>query len=106
MNPSEHRRWGLRLNIEVKGHHMAEKCKHVDQIRDVKPSSKGCEDCLKTGDTWVELRMCLVCGHVGCCDSSKNQHATKHFHATGHPVMKSFQPGQDWAWCYIDEVQL
>jgi uncharacterized UBP type Zn finger protein len=79
-------------------------CAHLDQIRKVKPNAKGCEECLKTGDTWVELRLCLTCGQVGCCDSSKNKHATKHFHATRHPIIQSFQPGQDWRWCYVDET--
>jgi uncharacterized UBP type Zn finger protein len=81
-------------------------CTHLDQIRPVTPHSTGCEDCLKTGDTWVHLRLCLECGHVGCCDSSKNKHATKHFHRTQHPIIKSFEPGEDWGWCYIDEVEL
>ena len=79
-------------------------CAHVDQIKEVVPSSKGCEDCLKTGDSWVQLRLCLICGHVGCCDSSKNKHATKHFHETHHPIIKSFEPGEHWKWCYVDEV--
>src|SRR5207245_5978166 len=79
-------------------------CTHLDQIRNVTPSAQGCEDCLKTGDTWVHLRECLICGHVGCCDSSKNKHATKHFHATNHPIIQSFQPGEDWRWCYVDQV--
>ena len=82
-------------------------CTHLDQIRDVKPlTPNGCEECLKMGDTWVHLRLCLECGHVGCCDSSKNKHATKHFHRTKHPIMKSFEPGENWGWCYIDEVEL
>ena len=79
-------------------------CKHLDQIRDVKPKSKGCEECLKVGDTWVHLRECLVCGNVGCCDDSNNKHATKHFRATGHPIITSLEPGEDWKWCYIDEI--
>lgn len=83
---------------------MDKACTHIDQIRDVTPSSEGCEECLKTGDAWVHLRICRVCGHVGCCDSSKNTHATKHFHATRHPIMQSFQPGEDWMWCYVDET--
>jgi len=58
------------------------------------------------GDTWVHLRLCEICGHVGCCDSSKNQHATKHFHKTKHPIMRSIEPGEDWGWCYIEEVML
>lgn len=65
-----------------------------------------CEDCVKIGDTWVHLRLCLECGHVGCCDSSKNKHATKHFHATNHPIVQSIEPGEDWRWCYIDEVEV
>src|SRR5436305_2318972 len=85
---------------------MAKQCTHLDQIRDVTPSANGCEDCLRIGDTWVHLRECLICGHVGCCDSSKNKHATKHFHATNHPIIQSFQPGEDWRWCYIDQVML
>ena len=75
---------------------MAKQCTHLDQIQEVTPSANGCEDCLKIGDTWVHLRLCLICGHVGCCDSSKNKHATKHFHATNHPIIQSFQPGEDW----------
>lgn len=58
------------------------------------------------GDSWVHLRICLVCGHVGCCDSSKNKHATQHFHESGHPIVASFQPGEEWAWCYVDEVYI
>ena len=85
---------------------MAGKCKHLSEVHEVTPSAQGCEDCLKTGDSWVHLRMCLSCGHVGCCDSSKNKHATKHFHATSHPVMKSVQPGEQWGWCYVDEIYL
>lgn len=65
-----------------------------------------CEDCIKTGDTWVSLRMCLICGHVGCCDSSKNTHATKHFNATKHPIMKSVTPGEEFTWCYVDGTYL
>jgi len=82
-------------------------CKHFEEIQteDVKAKTpSGCEECLTTDDSWVHLRLCLTCGHVGCCDSSKNTHATKHFHATKHPVMRSFQPGEKWLWCYIDEV--
>src|SRR5690348_10298003 len=85
---------------------MAQICTHLDQIREVAPSANGCEDCLKIGDSWVHLRLCLTCGHVGCCDDSKNKHATRHFHATNHPIIQSFEPGEDWAWCYIDELLL
>jgi uncharacterized UBP type Zn finger protein len=81
-------------------------CTHLDQVRDVKPHSQGCEECLKMGDRWVHLRLCLSCGHVGCCDSSKNKHATKHFHAMKHPIMRSIEPGEDWGWCYIDNLEL
>lgn len=83
---------------------MAQNCTHLDQINDnVQPSTtKGCEDCLKTGDTWVHLRMCLTCGHVGCCNSSKNKHAQAHFETAHHPIVKSFQPGENWRWCYVD----
>jgi uncharacterized UBP type Zn finger protein len=79
-------------------------CTHLDQINDVKPGAEGCEECLQMGDTWVHLRECLVCGHVGCCDSSKNRHATKHFHTSEHPLVQSFQPYEDWIWCYVDEI--
>lgn len=79
-------------------------CTHLDQIQDVTPSTmEGCEDCLKIGGTWVHLRICLICGHVGCCDNSPNKHATKHFHTTKHPLMQSFEPKEDWLWCFIDE---
>ena len=78
-------------------------CEHVNQIADVTPSADGCEDCLKTGDRWVHLRLCETCGHVGCCDSSPNKHATKHYHATRHPVIKSFEPGEEWGYCYPDD---
>jgi uncharacterized UBP type Zn finger protein len=79
-------------------------CTHLDQIRQVKASAYGCEECLKMKDHWVHLRMCLTCGHVGCCDSSKNTHATKHFHTTGHPIVRSVEPGENWRWCYVDEL--
>lgn len=65
---------------------------------------EGCEECLAMGDTWVHLRLCDACGHVGCCDSSKNKHATKHFRATKHPVISSFQPGEHWKWCYVHQA--
>jgi uncharacterized UBP type Zn finger protein len=81
-----------------------ELCSHLNSIRDVRPRSRGCEECLAIGDSWVHLRLCMTCGHVGCCDSSKNKHARKHFHATHHPIMRSIEPGETWGWCYIDEV--
>jgi uncharacterized UBP type Zn finger protein len=79
-------------------------CTHLDQIKQVTPSAHGCEDCLRIGAKWLHLRICLSCGHVGCCDSSPNQHATKHFHHTKHPIIRSFEPGEAWGWCYVDEV--
>lgn len=81
-------------------------CQHLDAITPVAPHVKGCEECLATGARWVHLRLCLSCGHVGCCDSSPNQHASKHFHATQHPIVMSYERGEDWAWCYVDEVDL
>lgn len=79
-------------------------CVHLSQIREVSPSAEGCEDCLKMGDEWVHLRLCMLCGHVGCCDSSKNQHATKHFHVSSHPVIKSHEEGEEWGYCYVDDA--
>jgi uncharacterized UBP type Zn finger protein len=81
-------------------------CTHLDQVRDVTPSAEGCEDCLRTGDSWVHLRLCMTCGHVGCCDSSPNRHASAHFRDTEHPLVSSFEPGEHWMWCYVDEVGL
>ncbi|UWP78520.1 ubiquitin carboxyl-terminal hydrolase 14 [Dactylosporangium fulvum] len=85
---------------------MSDPCEHLDQINDVQPSADGCEDCLAVGGRWVHLRLCLTCGHVGCCDSSPAKHATAHFHADGHPLVQSFEPGEDWVWCYADEALL
>ncbi len=78
-------------------------CRHLDQVQTDRPRSKGCEECLKAGDTWVHLRLCRSCGHVGCCDDSKNKHATKHFQATRHAIMTSLEPGENWSWCYVDQ---
>ena len=86
---------------------MAAQCAHLDQVRDVKPRTPmGCEECLKTNMRWVHLRLCLSCGHVGCCDNSPGKHAIQHFHASRHPVIKSLQPGEDWGWCYLDETMI
>ncbi len=86
---------------------MAEQaCTHMNQIKFRSTKIHVCEECVKMGDTWVHLRMCMVCGNVGCCDDSKNTHATKHFHVTKHPIMRSIQPHEDWGWCYVDEVEL
>jgi hypothetical protein len=83
---------------------MAIFCQHLATIRDVVPSAPGCEECLKTGSPWVHLRICRRCGHVGCCDESPNRHATKHFRATGHPVIEAYDPPEGWGWCYVDEI--
>ena len=83
---------------------MTEECIHANLIKDVTPLTDGCEECLKLGDTWVHLRLCLICGHVSCCDQSKNKHATKHFHGTKHPIIQSLEPGESWRYCYIDDL--
>lgn len=84
-----------------------EGCEHAEQLAPVKPGTpEGCEECLKTGGSWVHLRICLTCGHVGCCDNSPGFHATKHHEATGHPVMASYEPGENWGWCYVQEQML
>jgi len=77
-------------------------CTHLSQINEVTPNSNGCQECLAIGDSWVHLRLCKICGHVGCCDQSKNKHATRHFHETGHPIIQSLEPGEDWMWCFVD----
>ena len=80
-------------------------CEHLETIhRNIRPHTKGCEECLAMGDTWVHLRLCMQCGHVGCCDNSKNKHATKHFKATQHPIIRSIEPGETWGWCFVDEL--
>jgi len=78
-------------------------CKHLHMINPVTPNSQGCIDCLATGGVWKNLRMCLTCGYVGCCDSSPNKHASRHFRESGHPIFQSIQPGEDWRWCYLDK---
>lgn len=79
-------------------------CEHISTIITVDPSADGFEDCLKTGDSWVHLRLCRSCGHVGCCDNSPNRHATKHYHASHHPIMESFEPGEGWGVCYVEDM--
>ena len=83
-------------------------CDHVDQIQIVadKDNVRGCEECLRIGSTWVHLRMCLTCGHVGCCDSSLHKHARKHFQQSGHPIIQSVERGEMWSWCHVDEIYL
>jgi uncharacterized UBP type Zn finger protein len=79
-------------------------CAHLSSIAPIEPTTtEGCEDCIPIGGRWLHLRMCLTCGHVGCCDDSPNRHATAHFRSTDHPVIHSFEPGERWAWCYVDE---
>jgi uncharacterized UBP type Zn finger protein len=87
---------------------MADTCQHLDTIEviDLPDEIPGCEDCLKIGGWWVHLRMCTQCGHIGCCDNSPNRHATKHFRETEHPIIRSAEPGEDWSWCYVDELML
>jgi hypothetical protein len=85
---------------------MSDDCSHIDDIRDMTPSALGCEECLKIGSKWLHLRLCRTCGHVGCCDDSPNHHATKHFHATRHPIIEGYDPPEGWGWCYVDEVML
>ncbi len=83
---------------------MSEICQHIASLSQVTPAAEYvCPECVALGDTWVHLRVCQKCGHVGCCDDSKNKHATKHFRAVGHPVMASAQPDERWLWCYVDE---
>lgn len=79
-------------------------CTHLDTIEAVEPSDDGCHECLLTGSTWVHLRMCQQCGHVGCCDNSPNRHATGHYMLSGHPIIRSFEPGEEWFWCYVDQT--
>ncbi len=83
---------------------MASPCAHVDRTIDVHPRSTGCEECLRTGDVWVHLRMCMACGHIGCCDNSKNRHARGHHRTAGHPLIQSYEPGEEWWWCFVDDV--
>jgi uncharacterized UBP type Zn finger protein len=81
-------------------------CTHLDQVKitQLPESVAGCEDCLRDGGVWLHLRICLTCGHVGCCDDSPNQHASKHAHAVSHPLIHSLEPGEDWSYCYIDDI--
>ena len=79
-------------------------CSHLDQISDVTPQGNGCVDCLAVGDSWIHLHLCMTCEYVGCCDSSKNKHASAHARSSDHPIVESFEPGEDWLWCYVDEV--
>ncbi|HEY0416421.1 MAG TPA: UBP-type zinc finger domain-containing protein [Gaiellaceae bacterium] len=85
---------------------MSEICTHLDrvEITQLPPEIPGCEDCLPIGGRWLHLRMCETCGHVACCDSSPNRHARAHANGSGHPIVRSAEPGEDWSWCFVDEV--
>ena len=83
---------------------MAASCAHLKDIKVSTTQTRVCDECVRMGDTWVHLRLCLECGHVGCCDSSKNRHATGHFRQTQHPLIRSIEPGEAWVWCYVDEI--
>ncbi|MEO8758627.1 MAG: UBP-type zinc finger domain-containing protein [Devosia sp.] len=83
---------------------MPKHCQHASMVRVVTPQSRGCEECLTIGQTWVHLRLCRTCGHVGCCDDSPGRHATAHFHATAHPIIEGYDPPEGWGWCYIDQI--
>ncbi len=82
------------------------RCEHEVGLEPTPPRTPGCEECLRLGTPWVHLRLCLTCGHVGCCDSSPGRHSTRHFHHTNHPVIASFEPGERWAWCYVDQTEV
>ena len=81
-------------------------CSHQEMTKKVEVGARACEECLARGDTWVHLRICMSCGNVGCCDSSKNRHATAHFHLSGHPIIRSLEKGENWAWCNLDQTML
>lgn len=83
-------------------------CRHGERVgvEQLPDAADGCRECLAIGSKWCHLRICLECGHVGCCDDSPNRHATAHFHETGHPVIRSLEPGETWSWCYVDEIPL
>jgi uncharacterized UBP type Zn finger protein len=85
---------------------VAAECTHLETIErtELPAGELGCKECLEQGMRWVHLRMCQECGHIGCCDNSQGKHATGHFHETGHPIIRSAEPGEDWSWCYVDNV--
>jgi hypothetical protein len=86
---------------------MTSACTHLEQIRDVEPETQeGCSDCLRTGGRWLHLRECLTCGHIGCCDSSPNRHARAHAGGSGHAIIQSFEPGEDWRYCFVDDIEV
>ena len=83
-------------------------CTHLDTVHvtELPEAVDGCEDCLRMGSPWLHLRICLECGKVGCCDDSPNRHATAHSHSSGHPIIRSLEPREDWSWCYVDQVAM
>ncbi len=83
-------------------------CTHLDHVKitELPESVDGCEDCLREGTQWVHLRLCLECGHVGCCDNSPERHATRHFQSSEHPIIRSIEPGEEWSWCYVDDFAM
>ena len=85
---------------------MSAACSHLSTIQTVTPRTRGCEECLKLGQTWFHLRVCRTCGHVGCCDQSPGKHGTAHFHVTGHPIIEGYDPPEGWGWCFRDEVMI
>lgn len=85
---------------------MPSNCTHLGMIRDITPQTDGCEECLASGSQWLHLRVCLTCGHVGCCDSSRGRHARKHAHEANHPIMQSLEPGETWRYCFVDDVTM
>src|SRR5262249_45558659 len=85
---------------------MSNHCQHLQAVQDVVPSALGCEECLKSGSSWLHLRLCPTCGPVGCCDSSPHKHATKHYHRTKHPIIEGYDPPEGWGWCYVDAVMI
>jgi hypothetical protein len=100
-----HFRYVCAPSTSVGGEVMAAGCTHLERIQDTTPSSWGCEDCLAAGRRdWVHLRVCQECGHVGCCDNSPGRHATGHFRSSTHPIIRSYEPGEDWYWCYVDDI--
>src|SRR3974390_2544008 len=94
----------IHADVALSGVSMATRCAHLHSVKPVRPRTSGCEECLALGDTWLHLRLCRTCGHVGCCDDSPNKHATRHFHATGHPIIEGYDPPEGWGWCYVDKV--
>jgi uncharacterized UBP type Zn finger protein len=102
-----HRLMNVFLRRAWTGQFTRRPCSHLDMISDVQPASEVCQQCVALGDSWPALRMCLTCGHVGCCEKTRNQHALKHFQATGHPLARPYKErGMNWIWCYLDKTLL